>query len=92
MWSIIWKKFDITCAAKIGSIAVRVISKSFIEFATIEKFCRIYQQVYDNIASWLANKKGHKDQIKHYKVFLQEAILDKLPEAYALVILAIDKD
>lgn len=62
------------------------------EFATIEEYCRAYQEAYNDIASWLANKNGHKDQIKHYKLLLQGTMLDKLPEAYAPFISAMDKD
>ena len=62
------------------------------KFATIEEFCRVYQQAYNDITSRLANKNGHKDPIKHYKVFLQGLMLDKLPKAYTLFISAIDKD
>lgn len=92
MWSAIRQEFDITRASEIGSIAARIISKSFMEFATIEEYCRAYQEAYDDIASRLANKNGHKDQIKHYEVLLQGAMLDKLPEAYAPFISAMDED
>lgn len=44
IWNAIRKEFDITHASEIASIAIRVISKSFMEFATIEEYCRIYQE------------------------------------------------
>lgn len=91
MWSVIKQEFDITRASEIGSIAARVISKVFMEFATIEEYCRAYQEAYNDIASRLTNKNGNKNQIKYHEVFLQGAMLDKLPEAYALFISAIDK-
>lgn len=92
MWIAIRKEFDITHASEIASIAARVISKSFMEFATIEEYCRVYQEAYDNIASRLANKNRHKDQNTHYKVLFQGAMLDKLPEAYTPFISVMDED
>lgn len=92
MWNAIREEFDITRASEIGSIAARVISKSFMEFATIEEYCRAYQEAYDDIASRLANKNGNKHQTKHYEVLLQGAMLDKLPEAYAPLTSAMDED
>lgn len=62
------------------------------KFVTIEEYYCAYQEAYDNIASQLANKKGHKDQIKFYKNFLQEVIFDKLPKTYALFISIMDKN
>lgn len=70
MWNAIQEEFDITRASEIGSIAARVISKSFTEFATIEEYCRAYQDAYDDIACRLATKNGHEDQTKHYEVLL----------------------
>lgn len=62
----IQKEFNITYASVIGSIAIKVMSKSFIEFATIEEYCHVYQKAYNNITSQLANKKGNKHQTKYY--------------------------
>lgn len=61
-------------------------------FALIEEYCCAYQETYNDIAICLTNKNRHKDQIKHYKVLLHGAILDKLPEAYAPFISAMDED
>lgn len=92
MWNAIWRKFCIICASKLNSIAARVINKSFIEFATIEKYYCIYQKVYHNIASELANKNKNKYSTKHHKVLLQGAMLDKLPKTYASLTLAMNKN
>lgn len=70
----------------------KIISKSFIKFTTIEKYCCAYQEKYNDIASWLANKNRYKNQIQYYKVLLQKTILDKLSKAYALFISTIDKN
>lgn len=85
-------KFDIIYASKISSIAAKVISKSFIKFAIIEKYYYAYQEAYYDIASQIANKNGKKHKTKDYKIFLQRVMLAKILEAYAPLILAIDKD
>lgn len=92
MWTAIQAEFDVTRVSEIGSIAARVISKSFLEFPSIEAFCRAYQEAYDKIASRLANKNGYQHQDKAYEVLLQGAMLEKLPESYALFISAMDED
>lgn len=92
MWKAIQAEFHVTRASEIGSIAARVISKSFLEFPSIEEYCRAYQKAYDEIASRLANKNGYQHQDKAYEVLLQGAMLDKLPESYAPFISAMDKD
>lgn len=92
MWKAIQAEFHITRASEIGSIAARVLSKSFLEFPSIEEYCRAYQKAYDEIASRLANKNGYQHQDKAYEVLLQGAMLDKLPESYAPFISAMDKD
>lgn len=69
-----------------------MISKSFLEFLSIKEYCQAYQETYDEIASQSANKNKYYHQDKAYKVFLQDAILDKLPKSYAPFTFAIDKD
>lgn len=85
-------EFNITLVFKIGSITVMIINKIFIEFITIKKYYQTYQEGYNNITNQLINKNRNLDEIKHYKVFLQYALLDKLPKVYAPFISAIDKD
>ncbi len=70
MWEAIRQEFDISRASEIGVIGARVINKSFTEFASIDNYCQAYLEAHDEIASRLANKNGHKQQTKHYKVFL----------------------
>lgn len=91
MWGAIKAEFDVTRASEIGRIAARVISKSFLEFSSIEEYCRAYQEAYEEIASRLANKNGYQQQDKAYEVLLQGAMLDKLPESYAPFISAMDE-
>lgn len=92
MWEAIRDEFDITRASEIGRIAARVISKSLLEFSTIDEYCHAYQEAYDDIASRLAHKTGDKHQTKHYEVLLQGAMLHKLPEAYAPFVSAMDNE
>lgn len=92
MWGAIKAEFEVTRASEIGRIAARVISKSFLEFPSIEEYCRAYQEAYDEIASRLANKNGYPQQDKSYEVLLQGAMLDKLPDSYAPFISGMDED
>lgn len=85
-------EFDIIYVSEISSIAAKVISKSFIKFAIIEKYYCVYQEAYYDIASQVANKNGNKQKTKHHNVPLQRVMLAKMFEAYAPLILAIDKD
>lgn len=85
-------EFNIILVFKIGSIAAMIISKVFTKFITIKKYYQAYQKGYNNITHQFANKNRNPDQIKHYEVFLQCALLDKLPKVYAPFISAIDKD
>lgn len=91
MQKTIRKKYDIYYSSKIGTIRAKVTSKLFIEFTNIDNYYQVYLETYDKIASQLANKNGHEQQARYYKVFLQNAILDKLPEFYTLFISAINK-
>lgn len=92
MWNIIKLKFDIICASKIVNITAKVINKAFSKFTTIKEYYWAYQEAYNNIASWFANKNWNQDQIKYYKVLLQGVLFDKLSKAYASFISAIDKN
>lgn len=92
MWGALKAEFEITRASEIGRIAARVISKPFLEFPSIEEYCRAYQEAYEEIASRLASKNGSQQQNKAYEVLLQGAMLDKLPASYAPLISAIDAD
>ncbi|MCJ1342911.1 hypothetical protein MMC31_001100 [Peltigera leucophlebia] len=92
MWRTIQAEFDVIRASDIGSIAARVISKSFLEFPSIEEYCRAYQEAYDEIASQLTNQNGYQHQDKAYEVLLQGAMLAKLPESYAPFISAMDEN
>ncbi len=92
MWEAIRQEFDISRVSEIGAIGARVISKSFTEFASIDDYFRAYLEAHDKIVSQLANKNGHEQQAKHYEVFLQGAMLDKLLESYMPFISAIDKE
>lgn len=47
--------------------------KSFHEFDSMSSHCQAYQEAYNEIAS---------NQNKHYKVFFQRVMLEKLPEVY----------
>lgn len=50
-----------TTASEIGSIGAIVISKLFIEFASINDYCRTYLEAHNKIASRLTNKNGHQN-------------------------------
>lgn len=92
MWGALKAEFEVTRASEIGRIAARVISKSFLGFPSIEEYCWAYQEAYSEIASRLASKNGHQQQDKAYEVLLQGAMLHRLPESYAPLISAMDRD
>lgn len=60
MWEVIWQEFDISHVSKIGAIRIKVISKSFTKFASIDNYCQSYLEAYNEIANWLANKNDYK--------------------------------
>lgn len=95
MWEAIKAEFEVTRASEIGRIAARVMSKSILEFSSIEEYCRAYQEAYEEISSLVANKNGHQQQFpqeKSYEVLLQGAMLHKLPDCYAMFISAMDEE
>lgn len=59
MWIAIKAEFNIICTSKIRGIATKVISKSFLEFPSIEEYCQAYQKAYNKIASRFASKNGY---------------------------------
>ena len=92
MWLSLQKEFDIIRGSEIGAIVISVMGKLFQDHKSIDSYCQAYQNAYNEIISRLTNNNGDYKQDKHYKVLLQGAMLEKLPEAYVSLIATIDTE
>ena len=92
MWLALQKEFDIIQASEIGAITISVMGKLFQDYKSVNSYCQAYLDAYNEIASRLINNNGRRNQNKYYKVLLQGAMLERLPEAYASLVATMDTE
>ena len=68
------------------------MGKLFQDHESVDSYYQAYQNAYNEIVSRLTNNNDDYKQDKHYEVLLQGAILERLPEAYALLVATIDTE
>ena len=62
------------------------------DYKSVDSYCQVYQNPYNEIVSRLTNNNSNYRQDKHYEILLQGAMLERLPEVYTSLVAIIDTE